>query len=80
MNYPYPSFFLDVQLAKKRLAKALATGPGVPGDDLFPGSDLAEINEQRAERIQFSSQDRGMLAEPAEPAEPAAISHLRRST
>jgi hypothetical protein len=55
MNYPYPSFFLDVQLAKRRLAQALATGPGASGDDLFLGSDLAEIIEQRAERIQFSA-------------------------
>jgi hypothetical protein len=55
MNYPYPSFFLDVQLAEKRLANALATGSGVSGDDLFAGSNLAEINEQRSERIQFSA-------------------------
>jgi hypothetical protein len=46
---------LDVQLTKRQLAEALATGPGVPGDDLFPGSNLAEIIEQRAERIQFST-------------------------
>ncbi|HEY1476785.1 MAG TPA: hypothetical protein VGF37_03805 [Chthoniobacterales bacterium] len=39
MNYPYPTFFLDVQLAKRRLAQVLATGRGVPGDDLFPPSN-----------------------------------------
>jgi hypothetical protein len=36
MNYPYPRFFLDVELAKRRLAQILTTGPGVPGDDLSP--------------------------------------------
>jgi hypothetical protein len=49
MNYPYPSFFLDVQLAKRRLAQILATGGGVPGNDLFPPSsiisqELSEMN------------------------------------
>ena len=39
MNYPYPTFFLDVQLAKKRLAQVLATGRGAPGDDLFPANN-----------------------------------------
>ncbi|HEV3065617.1 MAG TPA: hypothetical protein VNY04_06840 [Chthoniobacterales bacterium] len=34
MNYPYPRFFLDVELAKRRLAQVLATGRGVPDDDL----------------------------------------------
>jgi hypothetical protein len=39
MNYPYPTFFLDVQLAKRRLAEVLATGRGVPGHDLFSPSN-----------------------------------------
>jgi hypothetical protein len=39
MNYPYPTFFLDVQLAKRRLAQVLATGRAVPGDDLLPPSN-----------------------------------------
>ena len=33
MNYPYPTFLLDLQLAKRRLEQILATGPGMPGDD-----------------------------------------------
>jgi hypothetical protein len=38
MNYPYSTFFLDVQVAKRRLARVLETGRGVPGDDLFSPS------------------------------------------
>ena len=34
MNYPYQSFFLDIQLAKRRLEKALRPACGVAGGTL----------------------------------------------
>jgi hypothetical protein len=39
MNYPYSTFFLDIQLAKRRLEQILATGPDVD-DDLSPPSSV----------------------------------------
>ncbi len=36
MNYPYPTCFLDLQLAKKRLAQVFETGRDVPGGSLSP--------------------------------------------
>ena len=36
MNYPYSSFFVDIQLAKRRSEQILMEGPGVPGDFLPP--------------------------------------------
>jgi hypothetical protein len=67
MNYPYPSFFLDIQLAKRRLAQVLATG-SVPGNDLFPPSsiisqELSEMNvpdylPRASERLSSESQEK----------------------
>ena len=41
MNYPYQSFFLDIQLAKRRLEKALRPACGV-ADGTLDGHRLAE--------------------------------------
>jgi hypothetical protein len=63
MNYPYPTFFLDVQLAKRRLAQVLATGRGLPGDDLFPPNNIsvtvANAQTEAATPLMFHNQKNG---------------------
>jgi hypothetical protein len=36
MNYPYSSFFLDIELAKRQLAQVLAEGPSAASGDTSP--------------------------------------------
>jgi hypothetical protein len=36
MNYPYSSFFFDIELAKRRLAQVLAEGPRAAGGNTSP--------------------------------------------
>jgi hypothetical protein len=36
MNYPYSSFFLYIELAKRQLAQVLAEGPGAGRGDTSP--------------------------------------------
>jgi hypothetical protein len=52
MNYPYPRFFLDVELAKRGLVQVLATRPGIPGDELAPPSnkDMRENGKVRKKK------------------------------
>ena len=50
MNYPYPRFFLDVQLAKRRLAQVLAPEQEVPRDSIAsPIAGSAPVTHEHRE-------------------------------
>jgi hypothetical protein len=57
MNYPYPIFYLDVQLAKKRLAQVFEPERDVPADNLSAPSTRSRptVNDQNTSHSHLST-------------------------